>query len=500
MGVMDWMDGDEGEDSDTVATDGLGFDEDFDDLDGEMDDLDGGGMGGLDDEMDDFGDDMGGFDDGDDLGGPDIDADTIAEMEDRISELENEVSSVSSSMNTVREENKQIGETVDELDDTIRKLLDIYEMVTRGINPFVDDAQAMGGLDAEGAFGLFDSPQEEEEGDLDSSVADADAEEFFDDDFGELDGSGEQEAEMAAEDELIENQREGPGEEELDEDDGGAVEAGGEEFDEDGGAGASFDDLKSEYEEEGGWEEEDATTEEPAAEEPAPDTEDPAGAEEIGDATEDEDDDLAAEIAQLEEPPEDETGAATAEDGADAAAGSKDGADATVESEDGTDATVEVEDAGSTADEGSGEVDATDAAAPTVDTGDAETVETDATMFNEGGDADSVYLASMPASYVAEFLALEWVEYLVDVGGVVGARRALRRYEDLGWISEPVRSDLTDYLDGVSADADAFGSAGRLDVDQHTTSLTYISRLAGDVTWSHDESAVKGGNLDGIRR
>jgi len=79
MGVMDWINGDDGSESEPVATDGLGFDDDLDDfddgMDGEFDEeeaddgFDDGGMGGLDGEM------GGGFDDGgmDDFGGGGLD-------------------------------------------------------------------------------------------------------------------------------------------------------------------------------------------------------------------------------------------------------------------------------------------------------------------------------------------------------------------------------------------------------------------------------------------
>lgn len=158
---------------------------------------DDGAFGGDDDlggfgEMDDWGDD-------DPFGGDDAEEDT-AELEKRLDDLENEVASLSSTVNTVRSENEEISGQVDDMGEDVRSLLDIYEMVTRGINPFVDDVQtggmAGGDLGGEGSFGLFDDDgdggDEEEEG-LDDDLASADAEGFFDEDLadGDLDENGD---------------------------------------------------------------------------------------------------------------------------------------------------------------------------------------------------------------------------------------------------------------------------------------------------------------------
>ena len=469
MGVMDWMDGDEGEDSDTVATDGLGFDEDFDDLDGEMDDLDDGGMGGLDGEMDDFGDDMGGFDDGDDFGGLDIDADTIAEMEDRISELENEVSSVSSSMNTVREENKQIGETVEELDETIRKLLDIYEMVTRGINPFVDDAREMGGLEGDGAFGLFEMEEEKEEN-LDSDVANADAEDFFDEDFGDLDAE-QDEAELAAEDELAEEEREDPSEA-LDDD-------GDEEAGDEAAGGSSFDDLKAEYEENEGWDDvEDDTEDEPESD--------------------DLDDETAAAQDALDEALDGDHFEEAAED-----IGDEEPLDQAEEVEpdetlfEADETSEPANDAADPAESGSKETSPKPAASPDPATTTAQSPTTDSEPTHD----PDVYLAELPARYTAESVVLEWTRFLVDVGGAIGAARALRQYRSQGWITRDVERTMSEHVRNA-ATAGTTEQPRDLRVEHHRESLTYISRLAGDVDEARllEELSALGGGSRGIRR
>ena len=169
MGIADWLPGsDDGDDeSDTSAEGGDAlFDESADDDlgdFGDMDDLD--GM----DDMEDAGDDAG-------------------DIAPRVDELENEVAEISSTVSTVRSENEAMSETVEEVEENVRKLLEIYEMVTKGVNPFVDDAApAAGGMDAGGdGFALFDDEDDEPE-DLDEEVVDADPDSFFDEDFDDFD-------------------------------------------------------------------------------------------------------------------------------------------------------------------------------------------------------------------------------------------------------------------------------------------------------------------------
>ena len=504
MGVMDWINGDDGSESEPVATDGLGFDDDLDDFDdgmdgefdegetgdgfddGGMDDL-GGEMGGFDDDgMDDLGGEMGGGggldDSGGGLGGPDIDPDTIAEMEDRISELENQVSSTTSEMSTVREENKQIGETVEELDDTIRKLLDIYEMVTRGINPFVDDAREMGGLENEGAFGLFEM-EEESEDDLDPEVADADAEAFFDEDFGDLDAE-EDEAELAAGDELEGEEREDPAAA-LDDD---ADDLGADNLDEGddaGGGGTSFDDLKSEYEENGGWDEiegddgeADEDVELDEAESDAEFDDEAAAEAELEDTDDEFEDDLTD--ADAEESPSD----------ADVEESSSDAIDEFVESE-----PVDPESVESAPDaQSNGTLDGEQAA------GSGAPYATAVGAGTATADSDA-YLTEIPPRYTAESVVLEWTQFLVDVGGAVGATRALRQYREQGWITQRVERTVAEHVRNAAV-AGGTEETRDLRVQDHRESLTYISRLAGDVNEARllEELSALGGGSRGIRR
>ncbi|RBI63978.1 fla cluster protein flaCE [halophilic archaeon] len=264
MGIMDFMEEEEESDGDSGSVDAGGGDDLFgDDAGGDMD----GGFGdvaddGMDDGMDDWGGDDGGFGD---MGGGGAAA--TQELENRVEELENEVGDISSSMSTVRSENEQISEKVDDVEENVRKLLEIYEMVTRGVNPFVDDVPngGMGGDAFDGGaaggggdFGLFDDEEEEQaDEDLDEDVADAEAESFFDDDFDDIEEADAMD-DFEAEDDDMDFEDTNDGDDET-------GQAGG----------STFQELKEEYESgEADWAEGDDGGPEAAAEpEPAPESE-----------------------------------------------------------------------------------------------------------------------------------------------------------------------------------------------------------------------------------
>jgi len=93
-----------------------------------------------------------------------------------------------------------------------------------------------------------------------------------------------------------------------------------------------------------------------------------------------------------------------------------------------------------------------------------------------GSDASKPYLSTLPEQYAGENLIFEWLEFLLLHAGYQGATDALDYYESVGWITEDVESDLTDYLLGIesaTADEDA-----ALDIDDHLLSLVYVAKLA----------------------
>lgn len=68
----------------------------------------------------------------------------VDEVKDRVDELEKEIEQISSTIGTVRSENEEISGSVESVEENVRKLLEVYELVTNEINPFVDEADEAG--------------------------------------------------------------------------------------------------------------------------------------------------------------------------------------------------------------------------------------------------------------------------------------------------------------------------------------------------------------------
>ncbi len=503
-------DGEESEDADTEeGLSELGGLDDGDDL---------GGLGGLDDdgEMGGLGNE--GFDDG----GAEFD-----EIEGRIDELENEVGSLSSTVSTVRSENEQIAESVDEVEENVRKLLDIYEMVTRGVNPFADDVDAGmgGGLDGGdgGSFGIFDDDEDEPAEDIDESVVEADAEGFFDDDLVEEDGfdgggldddfeSGDTDDTGGEFDEAFaEAGEDGFGEGGFDDDfDGGFDEGGLDDGDagggdDDGDAGGdggstSFEELKSEYESgEADWADDvessenggDETTDEEEPDESKgrsdraddedaethdtdADGETAGGTEELDGLA---DDELFDEV--IEEDPDGDDTEITAAETDTAARSATDGGgqpQALSRSEDAeTDAGGDDPDA--PAEDGSADQDPNTRQEAPASPGRERDRSTTGAQTSAATDGGKPYLAALPEGLATELIVFEWLEFLVAEGGIRETARALEYYERVDWIDERVRQELDAYLAGFDETGD-----GTLTIEHHTTSLEYIDQLEGGNT------------------
>ena len=185
---------------DDEAGSGVAGDEDF---------LEGGDFGaGLDD------DDVEGFDDG--LGGDDDDP--LAEVEPRLSDLEADIEELSQTVSSIHGEHEGMRDSVQEIEDNVRKLLEVYEVVTQGANPFADGPSGPAAAGGGGTFGLLAGEGEDAAGVEEDSIAAEDP----DDDGGLFD-----DLEDAA-------------------DDGSEEEATDDEPEDD--EGLSFEDLKSEFE------------------------------------------------------------------------------------------------------------------------------------------------------------------------------------------------------------------------------------------------------------
>ncbi len=444
---------------------GLMAEDDGDDAFGDL-----GGLDGGDGEMDDFGGDE--FGDMDDAAGAGTD-----ELEHRMDELENEVGSLSSTVSTVRTENEQISESVQEVEENVRKLLDIYEMVTRGVNPFADDIEAGmgggGGMAGESSFGLFDDGEEEEaEEDIDDDIANADAEGFFDE---ELVDDGDDE--FGADDGDVDDVFGDDGDDDPFEDDGGTFdeeEFGDDDADDDGEGGKSFQELKDEYDSgDAEW----AEGEEPV------DDEDDFAADAEDDPT---DDDLADDLAD-----DDLFDDVVEDDGLDDAADEPADVGAELDPEPATEPEPEP-----ASDEPETSPDSEPAAADGTESETAAASTTDEASATDGG---KPYLAALPDGFAGDLIVVEWLEYLLQEAGHREAARAIDYYETIDWIDADVADELQEVLRGFD---DVGGGEGGLTIDHHTRSLQYISELDDDggaeaVALSQ---LVSGGGADGVQR
>ncbi|MGM0371334.1 MAG: FlaD/FlaE family flagellar protein [Halobacteriota archaeon] len=476
VGLVSWL-GDDG--ADDVETEGeagefaeddsgFGMDEEFD--------------------VDGFDDDFGGMDGMEEGNGA-----SSSELENRIEDLESEIANVSSTANTVRSENEQISEQVDDVEENVRKLLEIYEMVTRGVNPFVDDVSPDAGMGGSGDFGLFGDEEEEttaaEDEDLESDIADAEAEDFFEDDafddFEEesFDATAETDNGDGFDDFEEDTFDEELGAEEPEFDDFDDLEDGGDDTmtddeTDDSGGGTSFEELKAEYESgEADWAEEtdleaeesgDAATAETSVESPDD------GADETDLFHQD---DLAGE-----EPGEGGTEsepASTGETG-----------------EPTPDAVGTVEDSATT-----------EEAAPDTQPGNEDEAATEG-GFQFGAAtaadaADQPHLAHPPDGYLADVLLMEWLDYLVSDFDARNAIRAINHYERIGWIGEPMRDHCFEVLEGITdAEYPYRDESGPTDLtmDDHRRSLRYIEDLGTghlDRAFGDRISTLQG---DGIQR
>ena len=455
---------------------------DDDDASGGGDDIFGGGGDGMDgdmgggdfddfDEMDEWDDEFG---DGDDAGGAATD-----ELENRLDDLEAEVATLSSTVSTVRSENEEISATVEETEEDIRNLLDIYEMVTRGINPFVDESSGFAGGGAEGSFGLFDDDEDEDEPALDEDVANADPDGFFDEELVEPDDGGFDDADDPFGDDADgdfddadDPFDEGPSDE-LD--DGEPADAASEtdpadDDDDMNDDGKSFSELKAEYDAgEADWAD-DAGDASPDDDPGEPADEDPFG------------DDFGAD----EDPFGDDL---NADENGDAGGGFDDAANGLDTAENDADA-AENGDAGGLDDATNGTDDArrdraTGATEPAPG-GDPADANGDGFEYVERDDLSSPrrkpYLTELPGDYVGDLLVMEWLEFLVSESDVTDAVRAINYYERIEWVGPDAAARLREFLSGFgTVDRNVVDRPGtdRLVREHHTRSLRYITQLNG---------------------
>ena len=471
------------------------------------------------DEMDEWDDEFGGGDD-----------DDSSALAGRIDALEAEVATLSSTVSTVRSENEEIAAAIADTEEDVRSLLDIYEMVTRGINPFIDEPSAFGDDPGQGSFDLFEDDTDDEAASLDEDVASADAAGFFDEDLLEGDESdgGDPFDDTDPTDDAADDEHATDNESMTDGPDGGDPADAAfatDPADEDHAMtneGKSFSELKAEYDAgEADWADEPAPDDQPADDEPVSVDAGP-------------DDDLSLEVepvgsdAGVAEEPDDDRGLGGS-DLDDTDLGIDDGAFDGGEMSDGEMSDGEMSDG----EMGDGEMDggafddlglADDPHDSTVTdspTAGAE-VPADETVANtdhpggdpaagrdgggprralagdpaaaSGDDFEYVdnedlaahrrkpYLTELPGDYVGDLLVMEWLEFLVSAGDVTDAVRAVSYYERIEWVGPAAADRLREFLSGFgTVDRNLVDRPGtdHLGRDHHTRSLRYITQLNG---------------------
>lgn len=387
-----------------------------------------------------------------------------AELETRLDELENDLDSTASTVNALRNEYESLTGSIEDIQDNVRRLLEIYELVTRGVNPFVDDAQEEGEFPP-GSFGLFTRSA----GGSTDRVADPDdlADSFFADSLGGVDD----EADETATDDFEDSDSTGSD---------AAIDASTAPSADDS-VGTTFDDLKSEYEAQtqpaaasGAA----STARTPTEEPPDPETDPQSSVESLLEDVERAQRSAAERFAtdrQPQTPPE-----------SDAPRGTTSPERDRVEPETPPVEQEPTDPPPNTAVHSDAEEPAPDGpTGPAVEPEDdlvPDSTDEDTTQPEPTAGEGKPYLPAIPDGMGGEALAMEWVEFLVGRSSAAGAMRAFAHYEDLGWIGEPAAEQLRTLL--VGADGSPNGARppdGSLTTDDHLRSLSFIQRLQGDL-------------------
>lgn len=87
--------------------------------------------------------------------------------------------------------------------------------------------------------------------------------------------------------------------------------------------------------------------------------------------------------------------------------------------------------------------------------------------------ASRPYLTGLPDSGVGTRLVLDWIRFLVGVGGREGARDALAYYRQVEWLGADAEEALAAHLEAFSDRENRRVGAGH-----HRTSLLFVARLA----------------------
>lgn len=93
------------------------------------------------------------------------------------------------------------------------------------------------------------------------------------------------------------------------------------------------------------------------------------------------------------------------------------------------------------------------------------------------GDLDRPYLDAMPGTYAAEITLFEWLDFLLESGGVKRSVEAIDYYENVGWVGEDAAQQLRNHVRGFASSADEDAHSD-FEMTDHVLSLMFIARLA----------------------
>lgn len=92
-------------------------------------------------------------------------------------------------------------------------------------------------------------------------------------------------------------------------------------------------------------------------------------------------------------------------------------------------------------------------------------------------DLERPYLEAMPGTYATEITLFEWLEFLLERGGVKRSLEAVDYYESIGWLGEEAAAELRDHIRGFAGPADEDDHAD-FEMADHVLSLVFIARLS----------------------
>ncbi|WP_336326938.1 FlaD/FlaE family flagellar protein [Halovenus sp. HT40] len=370
------------------------------------------------------------------------------ELEHRLDELETEVDSLSSTVKTVRNENEQISESVKDIEENTGRLLNLYQMATRGVNPFASEADGPGTEAGQHTPEEESFDKEDEIEEIETDVADDSAADLFDSESTEI-----------REEHCVDSVEE-------------VVDSGGEPddaFQQTKQAERSTQDqTAAESDDEVEEVEKDSfeavfETKTPESDEQQDADEELFGTEEMIDAGGDGVGPAASDGGQLIEPTEPE------QDSADAQTPD------TTASTDQTTSPVPESTEPETTTESAMPAELAESTEPkTTDTETTAAVQpaTDSSPTSTDLSEGKPYVDSLPDGFSSEVMTVEWLEYLVDEVGIRGTIRALEYYETIGWLTEDAVAELDGYLDAFEEPSKA-----DLSIEHHLRSLDYVEEL-----------------------